>query len=533
MDLVTLLSDYRVLIADDESIQRNILSEILKTQGCRVETAGGLEEAIATFRKAVGANRPFDLVLTDLKMPGGQEGLELLETVKRECPSAAVVLMTAFSTVASAVRAMKLGALDYLPKPFDKEHLLHVVGQAAGKRALLAENNRLREVVREGQGIRRMVGQSQPMQELFRLIERAAPTSANILIRGESGTGKELVARALHFSSPRTAEPFVAINCAAIPESLIESELFGHEKGTFTGATAAKSGRFEDVGKGTLFLDELGSMKFDLQAKLLRVIQEREFSRVGSSELREFRGRVVAATAQDLEAAIVNHEFREDLYFRLNVVSVTLPPLRERRDDLPLLVDHFLSKIGDRLGVSPTRLSDEVRSRLFAYDWPGNVRELENCVERMMVLGDGEELGVDLLPSSLTGPQFSTSGHSTDPFQTSGSGRTGAVGDAAGSVSSDRGPIEGAVAAGRDANTVEPIATPDRDGHGPIALPAGGIVLEDLEAQLIRQALDRTDGRLEPAAQLLGITYKTLQYRIKKYDLKERSSGAGDPPPTG
>lgn len=494
------MSDSRVLIADDEAIQRNILGEILKSEGCDVETAASAEEAIASFRAALETGRPFDLVLTDLKMPGGQEGLELLETVKREHPSTAVILMTAFSTVASAVRAMKLGALDYLPKPFDKQHLLHVVAQAVGKRALREENDRLREVVREERGVRRLVGQSPPMQELLRMIERAAPTAANILIRGESGTGKELVARALHYSSPRAAEPFVAINCAAIPEALIESELFGHEKGTFTGATAAKSGRFEDVGRGTLFLDEIGSMKFDLQAKLLRAIQEREFSRVGSSQLREFRGRVVAATAQDLESAIAHHEFREDLYFRLNVVTLTLPPLRSRREDIPLLVDHFLAKVAGRLGLGPRRLAPEVDGCFQAYDWPGNVRELENCIERMMVLGDSEELGVDLLPPAV---------------------RSGAA------------PGGGVPTAGRDTNRVEPIATPSASGPRPIELPAEGVVLDEMEAELIRQALERSGGRLEPAAQLLGITYKTLQYRIKKYDLKDRPDAARDDGATG
>ncbi|MFN0060410.1 MAG: sigma-54-dependent transcriptional regulator [Planctomycetota bacterium] len=494
----------RVLVADDEEIQRNILKEILSSAGCATEAAGSVEQALDLFRRAARRAQPFDLVLSDLKMPAGLEGLDLLTTVKEESPQTEVILMTAYSTVQSAVKAMKLGAFEYLPKPFDKNELLHVVELASEKLKLLHENRQLRRMVEAGEGLGRMIGAAPAMKELFRLIERVARTASNCLVRGESGTGKELVARALHYGGPRAAQPFIAINCAAIPDALIESELFGHEKGVFTGATSQKNGRFEEVGEGTLFLDEIGSMKVDLQAKLLRVIQEREFSRVGSSRLIPFAGRVVAATAQDLEQACANGDFREDLYFRLNVVMLSIPPLRDRLEDLPLLVDRFLSRCAERLGCTPRRPTSAVLAAFERHRWPGNVRELENCIERMMVLAESDTLDVDLLPPTIRNPR---------PIGVSAAKSPSASGSA--------------LTLAREAGAA--IADPEGSvGHGGIQLPRGGVVLEELESQLIRQALERTDGRLEPAAQLLGITYKTLQYRIKKYELKESDESARD-----
>ncbi|MEM7262351.1 MAG: sigma-54 dependent transcriptional regulator [Planctomycetota bacterium] len=493
----------RILVADDEDVQRNILGEILRSSGFAVATAGSLEDALATFDEGQTNGEPYHLVITDLKMPGGQEGLDLLDGVKRRAPETAVILMTAFSTVASAVRAMKLGALDYLPKPFEKEQLLHAVDQARTKLALERDNRRLTETVRRGEGVRRMVGESPSMERLFKMISRVSRASTNALIRGESGTGKELVARALHFEGPRASKPFLAINCAAIPETLIESELFGHERGAFTGANAAKTGRFEEVGEGTLFLDEIGSMKIDLQAKLLRVIQEREFSRVGSSKLHKFHGRIVAATAQDLEEAVRNGEFREDLYFRLNVVTLDIPPLRARIEDIPPLAEHFLARSADRLGLPPAILTERVLEALAAYQWPGNVRELENCIERMMVLADGEQLDLDLLPPSVTGGR--------SPFERVGGAEPSGAGLASASGNGSHRSSESS----SSGETWNDPADPNR-----FQLPKDGVVLEEMEAELIRQALERVNGRLEPAAQLLGITYKTLQYRVKKYDLK-------------
>ena len=481
------MSEYqpRILVADDEQIQRGILKEILESRNYRVEIAGGLPEALETFREARDSGDPFDLVFTDLKMPGATEGLELLREVKELSAATEVVLMTAYAEVQSAVQAMKYGAFEYLPKPFDRDRFLRIVESAAEKLSLVHENRRLRALVSQGVGARKMVGRSQCMEELFDMIERVARTAATCLIRGESGTGKELVARAVHHGGDRADQPFLAINCAAIPETLIESELFGHDKGVFTGAHTAKSGRFEEVGHGTLFLDEIGSMKYDLQAKLLRVIQEREFSRVGSSKLMRFNGRIVAATAQDLEGLIALNQFREDLYFRLNVVTLEIPPLRERPEDIPLLVEHFLRKGGDRLGRNFKGVTPAVIEAFEEYHWPGFVRELENCLERMMVLGDGEILEEGLLP-----PAVRRFGESNSEATSSGGTHVGIT----------AGPASG------------------------IALPLDGVILEDLEAELIRQALRRSHGKLEPAAQLLGITYKTLQYRIKKYGLNDKES---------
>ncbi len=487
------MSDYRprILVADDEQIQRGILKEILESRQYRVEIASGLDEALQLFRQAREDSDSIELVFTDLKMPSSTEGLQLLRDVKDLAPNTEVVLMTAYAEVQSAVEAMKYGAFEYLPKPFDRDRFLHVVEAATKKLSLIQENRRLRELVRQGAGARKIIGKSRQMEDLFRIVDRVSQTDTTCLIRGESGTGKELVARAVHHGGERSEQPFLAINCAAIPEALIESELFGHEKGVFTGAHSAKSGRFQEVGRGTLFLDEIGSMKYDLQAKLLRVIQEREFSRVGSSKLLPFHGRIVAATAQDLESLIAENKFREDLYFRLNVVSLEIPPLRDRTDDIPLLIDHFLRKGGERLGRRFKGVTPSVLEAFEAYRWPGNVRELENCLERMMVLGDGEILGPSLLPPAV-------GGESGLPSENGGGGAT--------SRRLDSDPEEqGLVSNG-------------------ISLPTEGVVLEDLEAELIRQALERSGGRLEPAAQLLGITYKTLQYRIKKYGLNDRES---------
>lgn len=462
----------RILVCDDEPRQRDIVAEILAGAGYRVSRAGSLDSALTSFGEALGAADPFDIVLTDLKMPHNTEGLDLLKAVKERHERSEVILMTAYATVETALKAGRLDAYDYLDKPFDRSKLLRVVGRAEEKLSLVIDNERLRQAVVPQGSFHGIVGKHVQMRELTELIERVAVTDVTCLVRGESGTGKELVARAIHRCSDRTKKPFVAINCAAIPETLIESELFGHEKGAFTGANSSRAGRFEETGDGTLFLDEIGSMKFDLQAKLLRVLQEREFSRVGGTKVLPFSGRIVAATAQDLEAAIENHEFREDLYFRLNVVSLEIPSLSQRGEDISLLVTHFLKRGSERLGRRFTSVTPGVLQAFESYSWPGNVRELENYLERMMVLGDSEVLDESLLP-----PVFEVA-----PER---------------SVSSSAG------------------------SNGALTLPEEGIVLDDLEKELIRQALDRTSGRLEPAAQMLGITYKTLQYRIKKYRLKE------------
>jgi len=473
----------RILVCDDQQRQRDIVADILTGGGYRVSTAESLATALEVFDSAIEGGDPFDLVLTDLKMPNSTEGLDLLRQVKERHERSEVILMTAYATVQTALEAGRFDAYAYLEKPFDRTGLLHVVRRAEEKLRLVLDNERLRQLVNPHDSFHGIVGESVRMRELTELIRRVAVTDATCLVRGESGTGKELVARAIHRSSDRADKPFVAVNCAAIPETLIESELFGHERGAFTGANRARAGRFEETRDGTLFLDEIGSMKFDLQAKLLRALQEREFSRVGGTNLLPFGGRIVAATAQDLESAIENHKFREDLYFRLNVVSLEIPPLSARGEDISLLVNHFLKKGSERLGREFTCVTPGVLEAFENYNWPGNVRELENYLERMMVLGDSEILNESQLPTVLS----ARSGKEISSSMTS---------------------------------------------NGAITLPEEGVVLDDLEKDLIRQALGRTGGRLEPAAQMLGITYKTLQYRIKKYRLKEKpeeSSGVSPP----
>ncbi|HLU49771.1 MAG TPA: sigma-54 dependent transcriptional regulator, partial [Planctomycetota bacterium] len=452
--------------------------------GYEVDTAANLAEA----RERVEVDG-IDLVLTDLKMPGGS-GLDLLAQVKESHPETDVILMTAFSSIETAVDAMRRGAFHYLPKPFRREDLLNVVGQVRERVRLRRENEKLRRLVHDRYAYHRMLGRSEGMQEVFRRIEKVHSNAATVLIRGESGTGKELVARAIHASGVRRDRPFVAINCAAIPEMLIESELFGHEKGAFTGAISAKAGRFEEVDDGTLFLDEIGSMQFELQSKLLRVIQEREFQRIGGTKVYPFRGRIVAATSQDLEALMHENRFRPDLYFRLNVVPVEIPPLRERKEDLPLLAMHFLRRYGEELGKPARSFDSRVLDRMESYSWPGNVRELENVIQRMVVLADeaADVIGPESLPAQLREP----------------GGPAARIPEPIERATVDHGNEANGSAAPRDA----------------FSLPPEGVVLADLEASLIRQALERSKGRLEPAAKLLGITYKTLQYRIKKYGLQ-------------
>ncbi len=499
----------RLLVVDDEEPQRRIVAEILDAAGYQVETAGGLLEAIRRVEQG-----GVDVVLTDLKMPGGT-GMDLLETVKANAPDVEVVLMTAFSSIETAVEAMRKGAYNYLPKPFSKDELLLTLAQVRDKIHLRQENRHRLGLVSERFSYQNMLGASFSMQEVYRTIEKVHSNSATVLIRGESGTGKELVARAVHASGNRKDKPFVPINCAAIPETLIESELFGHEKGAFTGALTHKVGRFEEVKDGTLFLDEIGSMQYELQAKLLRVIQEREFQRIGGGRTLRFQGRIVAATSQNLEALMEANRFRQDLYFRLNVVPIELPPLRERAGDLPTLASHFLKNYAAELEKETRYFAPEVLDLLEEYTWPGNVRELENVVQRMVVLADdsADVLDVDEIPRGILEHFPSQSGSpivgdvnrrkvEVREALTSGLDRDGEGSETAGS----KGDVWG------------------RDGEsgsgGPFRLPARGVQLADVEADLIRQALDKTQGRLEPAARLLGITYKTLQYRIKKYELK-------------
>lgn len=454
----------RIIVTEDDAVQREILADILLRAEYAVETAPSGAETL----EAIESDH-MDLLLTDMKMPE-MDGLELLRRAKRVRPDLGVVVMTAHASVETAITAMKEGAIDYLQKPFDKDQLLHVINRALEQTDLRRENRHLRELVSEGASLGNIVGGGPAMQEVYDIVGRAVRLNTTVLIRGESGTGKELVARHIHFNGPRKDKPFIVVNCAAIPENLVESELFGHEKGAFTGADAARQGKFETADTGTLFLDEIGDMQLESQAKLLRVLQDGQVERVGAKAPRQVDVRVIAATNRDLKRAVEDGEFREDLYYRLDVLNIRLPPLRERFEDLPLLVNHFRTKLAEKLGIAPPEIRPEVLEAMRRYRWPGNVRELEHTLEQMFILTDSGVIGVEQLPEKLRSPEPSP---------------------------------------------------------GDFKLPPGGLVLEDLERDLIRQALDRSGGSIKEAAELLGLTYKTLQYRLKKHEI-ERKTPAGE-----
>ncbi len=459
----------RVLVVDDERHQRDILQMILDSEGYEAVTAGNGRQALAAL-----GEREFDVVLTDLKMPD-MNGIALLEQVLRQQRGMSVVLMTAHGSIDSAVEAMRKGAFDYLTKPLDRDQLLIGLKRAVERSRLVQENRRLQEELRTRFRIENIVGAHGSMQDVFRIVQKVAPSSSTILIYGESGTGKELIARALHLASPRRERPFYAVNVAALPESILEAELFGYERGAFTGAETRKIGLIEQASGSTLFLDEVGELKRDLQVKLLRVLQERELLRVGGTERIRVEARILAATNQDLEKAVREGRFREDLYYRLNVIPILLPPLRERRTDIPLLVEHFLRKHaqnGRRREISP-----EALALLMAYDWPGNVRELESLLERAILLGEGDVIQPADLPASL---------------RARGSGPRALAG---------------------------------------LEIPDAGINLDEIERGLIEKALSKSEGNVTRAARLLGLTRRTLQYRLEKMqeEERERAGGAGTP----
>jgi DNA-binding NtrC family response regulator len=434
---------HKILITEDDHVQREIIKDILQLAGHQVSAQASGAEALQALR-----DDAYDLLLTDMRMPG-MDGLELLRQAKRLRPELDVVMMTAHATIKTAVTAIREGANDYLEKPFDKDELLHVVGRALERGGLQRENRQLRALVTDTVALGNIIGASLPMQQVFERTARATRVSSTVLILGESGTGKELIARHIHFAGPRKTRPFVVVNCAAIPENLVESELFGHEKGSYTGADASRPGKFEVADQGTIFLDEIGDMRLESQSKLLRVLQDGIVERVGATKGRQVDVRVIVATNRDLQEAVAAGEFREDLYFRLEVLPIHLPPLRDRLQDLPLLVNHL----------------KEVLEAFQRYRWPGNVRELEHTLEQLLVLSDTGHLTGKDLPEKL--------------------------------------------------RTIVP-------GGGDFLLPPGGLVLEDLEQELIRQALERTGGSIKEAADLLGLTYKTLQYRLKKHDIDRK-----------
>jgi two-component system response regulator HydG len=384
-----------LLIVDDEPSARSTLALLLRKRGHHVLDADGLTATVKRLGEEV-----FDLVVTDLKMPDG-DGLDVLRAVKAQSPGTEVILLTAYAGWRSAKEAIRLGALDYFEKGDDPDELYHRIDKALAERALRRENENLREQLRERYGLSGLIAQSPAMHDVLDLIERVAPTDATLLIRGESGTGKEVIAKAVHHASPRAERPFVAVNCGAVPETLLESELFGFIRGAFTGAVASKRGLFEEAHGGTLFLDEIAEMPAALQVKLLRTLQSREIRRLGATQPTIIDARVIAATNRDLAAMIGDGRFREDLFYRLNVIEAVLPPLRERREDIPALAEHFAGRSAARLGRD-LRLAPETIERLLRYPWPGNVRELENAMERAVILARGSAVTPEDLPPHVS-----------------------------------------------------------------------------------------------------------------------------------
>ena len=387
-----------ILIVDDERNYLLVLEALLSEEGYQVITAEGARRGLECIEE-----NELDVVITDMKMPG-MDGMEFMERIGLRQPDLPVIMMTAFGSVEKAVEAMRKGAFDYILKPFKNEELKLTIGKAIGHHRLVRQN---RQMARELQGkyhFGNIIGKSVQMQRIFDLIEKVAPTKATVLITGDSGTGKELIARAIHYNSPRKDQPFISVNCGALPETLLESELFGHEKGAFSGAVSQRKGRFELAHEGTLFLDEISEMSPPLQVKLLRILQEMEFERVGGSHTLKVDVRVVAASNRNLKEDASNGRFRSDLYYRLNVVHVHLPSLRERTDDLPILVNHFLAKYAKENHQESISISSGAMERILNYHWPGNVRELENVIERAIILSDRREISVKDLPSEVREP---------------------------------------------------------------------------------------------------------------------------------
>jgi two-component system NtrC family response regulator/two-component system response regulator HydG len=444
----------RILVVDDEQNARVALRTILVDEGYEVAEAADGEAAlqlIAGFAPAV--------VLADVRMPR-MDGITLLRRAREAGSDAVFVMMTAFASVEAAVETMRAGAENYLVKPLDVNAVLVILDKALEKLRLQRDTANLRERVRERYRFHNIVGDAPELQAVYEVVKRAAPTRATVLILGESGTGKELIAQALHEESPRADRPFIKVNCAALSETLLESELFGHERGAFTGATGRKEGRFELADGGTLFLDEIGDISPTLQIKLLRVLQQKEFERVGGTQTIKVDVRLVAATNRDLTAAVKGGKFREDLFYRLNVVAVTLPPLRQRKGDVPALVSHFMEKYGRAYGKEVKGLAPGTLNALLSHDWPGNVRELENVVERAVVLSKGSELTADDLPPTLRGPR-------------------------------------------------------PRERTPGALIP--GATLYEIEREAILRTLEMVVGSTSRAAEILGISVRKIQYRLKEY----------------
>lgn len=444
-----------ILIAEDEELMRSILRQLLSSEGYRVLTADSAENALEIF-----ASEEIALILTDIKM-SGMDGLELLDQIKTVDDEAIVIIMTAFSSIDSAIAALRKGAYDYVTKPFVNEDLLQTIRNAVRQRELFRENRNLRRELDKQSGFAEIIGTSPALQKVFRLIEKVSATNANILIQGESGTGKELVARAIHRYSGRAGKPFVAINCGALPENLLESELFGHTKGAFTDAKTDKKGLFRSAEGGTLLLDEIGEISQSLQVKLLRALQEHEVTPIGASIPVKFDARMIAATNRNLEEEVSRGAFREDLFYRLNVIEIHLPSLRERREDIPLLVKHFAARIAREQNSAEKKISKEAMSALINYNWQGNIRELQNAIERAFILS-ADEIDVESLPTRIR--------------QT-----------AAGNFEI------------RDPNGLR-------------------LTLEEMERRYILEILKSADEDKTAAAEILGIDLSTLYRKLKRYD---------------
>ena len=461
-------SKYRILIVDDEESMRDFLSIMLHREGYQVDTSIDGAQAVSHLRE-----HSYDLVISDIKMPR-MTGLELLAYIKERTPETVVLMVTAFSSTDEAVEAMKQGAYDYITKPFKNEEIRLIVKNALERRELRQENLALKEELGKRFSFEGLIGKSKAMQDVFTMVRKVAASPVKVLVSGESGTGKELVARAIHYNSDRSDGAFVPINCGAIPENLIESELFGHEKGAFTGAIKQKPGLFEIAENGTIFLDEIGELPPLMQVKLLRVLQENEFRRVGGTKDLQANVRVLAATNRHLEEAVAEGSFREDLYYRFNVIRIDLPPLRQRREDIPVMIDFFWERF---TGQKSVKVAEDAMRRLIDYQWPGNVRELENVIERATVLGRDKEITLDSLPPNLV------TGMSTS-------------------------------------------VTPLTD------IPETGMDLDaylgEIEKEILLKALAKTDGVRKSAAGLLGITFRSIRYRLSKYGLGEDDNGNGE-----
>jgi len=453
----------KILVADDEQSMREFLDIMLKKEGYKVSLASNGEEVVKLID-----NDLFDLVLLDIRMPK-LDGISALKKIKAIAPETIVIMITAYASADTAIKAMKEGAYDYITKPFKVEEIKLIIKNALEKKNLQRENILLKQVVKDRYHFGNIIGQSSKMMALYDLLEKVSPTKTNILITGESGTGKELVAKAIHYNSSRKEKPFVTLNCGAIPESLIESELFGHMKGAFTDAIATQKGLFEVADEGTIFLDEISELPLLMQVKLLRVLQDKEFKRVGGTEDIQVDIRIISATNKDLEEGVKEKRFREDLFYRLNVIQIKLPSLRERKEDIPLLASHFLKKYSEELNKNISKISPEALQILLNYEYPGNVRELQNIIERSVALESNQELTPHNLSSYLS---------------------------------------------------EQPLL---KKGSVDIEIPNEGIdlekMVEDLERTLLMKALDKTKGIKKKAAELLHINFRSMRYRLEKYGL--------------